>query len=113
MKVLNDMAKNNPENVEAILLTRNRLISKMTAHVSNPKYDADAVVEDADGKKIELRDPMTDAKNPYNNVGKVADTKYQVEGGNNYNKILSFEKMRKQASMKSSSTQPSILQWRT
>lgn len=95
------------------MLTRNRLISKMTAHVSNPKYDADAVVEDADGKKIELRDPMTDAKNPYNNVGKVADTKYQVEGGNNYNKILSFEKMRKQASMKSSSTQPSILQWRT
>lgn len=92
MKVLNDMAKNNPENVEAILLTRNRLISKMTAHVSNPKYDADAVVEDADGKKIELRDPMTDAKNPYNNVGKVADTKYQVEGGNNYNRILSFEK---------------------
>lgn len=92
MKILNDMAKNNPENVEAILLTRNRLISKMTAYVANPKYDADATVEDKEGKKLELRDPMTDANNPYNNVGKTADTKYQVEGGNNYNQILSFEK---------------------
>lgn len=93
MKTLNAMAKNDPTNVEAILLTRNRLIADMTAYVSNPKYDSTAVVEDADGKKIELRDPMTDAKNPYNNVGGNQDTTYQVEGGNNYNKIVEFKKV--------------------
>lgn len=93
MKTLNAMAKNDPTNVEAILLTRNRLIADMTAYVSNPKYDSTAVVEDADGKKIELRDPMTDAKNPYNNVGGNQDTSYQVEGGNNYNQIVEFKKV--------------------
>lgn len=92
MKYLNEMATNNPDNVDAILLERNRRIAEMTVNVSNPKYSADAVVEDKDGNKIELRDPMTDPKNPYNNVGKTADSKFQVEGGNNYNKILSFEK---------------------
>ena len=65
----------------------------MTAYVSNPKYDSTAVVEDADGKKIELRDPMTDEKNPYNNVGGNQDTSYQVEGGNNYNQIVEFKKV--------------------
>ena len=93
MKTLNAMAKNDPTNVEAILLTRNRLIADMTAYVSNPKYDSTAVVEDADGKKIELRDPMTDAKNPYNNVDGNQDTSYQVEGGNNYNQIVEFKKV--------------------
>lgn len=93
MKTLNAMAKNDPTNVEAILLTRNRLIADMTAYVSNPKYDSTAVVEDADGKKIELRDPMTDAKNPYNNIGGNQDTSYQVEGGNNYNQIVEFKKV--------------------
>ena len=93
MKTLNAMAKNDPTNVEAILLTRNRLIADMTAYVSNPKYDSTAVVEDADGKKIELRDPMTDEKNPYNNVGGTQDTSYQVEGGNNYNQIVEFKKV--------------------
>lgn len=93
MKTLNAMAKNDPTNVEAILLTRNRLIADMTAYVSNPKYDSTAVVEDADGKKIELHDPMTDAKNPYNNVGGNQDTSYQVEGGNNYNQIVEFKKV--------------------
>lgn len=93
MKTLNAMAKNDPTNVEAILLTRNRLIADMTAYVSNPKYDSTAVVEDADGKKIELRDPMTDEKNPYNNVGGNQDTSYQVEGGNNYNQIVEFKKV--------------------
>ena len=92
MKKLNEMATDNPENAEAILLERNRLLSKMTAYVANPKYDSTAVVEDAEGKKLDLRDPMTDPNNPYNNVGKTADAKYQVEGGNNYNKIVSFEK---------------------
>ncbi len=92
MKTLNAMAKNDPTNVEAILLTRNRLIADMTAYVSNPKYDSTAVVEDADGKEIELRDPMTDAKNPYNNEGE-QDTSYQVEGGNNYNQIVEFKKV--------------------
>ena len=93
MKTLNAMAKNDPTNVEAILLTRNRLIEDMTAYVSNPKYDSTAVVEDKDGKKIELRDPMTDANNPYNNVGGNQDTAYQVEGGNNYNRIVEFKKV--------------------
>ena len=93
MKTLNAMAKNDPTNVEAILLTRNRLIADMTAYVCNPKYDSTAVVEDADGKKIELRDPMTDEKNPYNNVGGNQDTSYQVEGGNNYNQIVEFKKV--------------------
>lgn len=93
MKTLNAMAKDDPTKVEAILITRNRLIADMTAYVSNPKYDSTAVVEDADGKKIELRDPMTDAKNPYNNVGGTQDTSYQVEGGNNYNQIVEFKKV--------------------
>lgn len=94
MEELNEMATNNPENAEAILLKRNRLLAEMTANVANPKYDSTAIVEDSEGKKIELRDPMTDAKNPYNNVGE-QDKSYQVEGGNNYNKILSFEKNEK------------------
>lgn len=36
---------------------------------------------------------MTDAKNPYNNVGGNQDTSYQVEGGNNYNQIVEFKKV--------------------
>lgn len=93
MKKLNEMATNNPENAEAILLERNRLLANLKVYVSNPKYDSTATVEDADGKKLDLRDPMTDPNNPYNNVGKTADAKYQVEGGNNYNQIVEFKKV--------------------
>lgn len=98
MDILKDMATSSPTNVEAILLERNRLISNMSANVSNPNYDADAVVEDANGNEIELRDPMTDANNPYNNVGKVDydhSKQYEVSTGvyNDYNQILSFEKV--------------------
>lgn len=93
MKKLNEMATNNPENAEAILLERNRLLANLKVYVSNPKYDSTATVEDADGKKLDLRDPMTDANNPYNNVGKTADAKYQVEGGNKYNQIVEFKKV--------------------
>ena len=93
MKKLNEMATNNPENAEAILLERNRLLAKMTAYVANPKYDSTATVENAEGKKLDLRDPMTDPGNPYNNVGGNQDTTYQVEGGNNYNRIVEFKKV--------------------
>lgn len=91
MQKLNDLATINPTNVEAVLRERNKLISEMTAYVANPSYDADATVEDKDGNTLELRDPMTDKNNPYNNVGKEADTTYQVEGGNNYQQIVEFK----------------------
>lgn len=91
MEKLNDLAKINPTNVEAVLRERNKLISEMTAYVANPSYDADATVEDKDGNTLDLRDPMTDENNPYNNVGKSADTTYQAEGGNNYNQIVEFK----------------------
>jgi len=94
LKELTDFYKENPANKEAALIIRNRLISEMTVKVSNPEYDAEAVVKDpATEEEIELRDPMTDPKNPYNNEGgKTANTKYQKEGGNNYNQLISFEK---------------------
>lgn len=91
MEKLNDLATINPTNVEAVLRERNKLISEMTAYVANPSYDAEATVEDKDGNTLELRDPMTDKNNPYNNVGKEADTTYQVEGGNNYQQIVEFK----------------------
>lgn len=91
MESLNNLATINPTNVEAVLRERNRLISEMTAYVANPNYDADATVEDADGNKLDLRDPMTDENNPYNNVGKSADTIYQAEGGNDYSQIVEFK----------------------
>lgn len=93
LKVLTDMCKANPSNTEAIKIMRNRLISEMQIKVSNPSYDSKEKVNDAEGKEIELRDPMTDPKNPYNNVGKSGDYNhdYQVEGGNNYNQLISFK----------------------
>lgn len=97
LKVLTDMCKANPANSEAVKIVRNRLISEMDVKVSNPKYKSTEKVLDDDGNEIELRDPMTDPKNPYNdkgygNVAKEVDGKYQAEGGNNYNQILSFGK---------------------
>lgn len=92
LKVLTDMCKANPANSEAIKIVRNRLISDMEIRISNPKYKSSEIVKDENGDEIKLRDPMTDPANPYNNVGKTENKDYQVEGGNNYNQILSFVK---------------------
>ncbi len=98
LKVLTDMMSANPDNAEAVTLVRNRLLSEMTASVSNPKYSSTAIVEDENGKQIELRDAMTDANNPYNNVGKTEynhEYQYKVSENvyaNDYSQILSFEK---------------------
>ncbi len=88
----------NPSNKKAVKVMRNIALSKMQVKISNPKYDADAVVEDENGDEIELRDPMTDPKNPYNNVNKAEyDQSYEFKTGedtyaNNYNKLLAFGK---------------------
>ncbi len=92
LKVLKDMYNANPSNTKAIEIMRNRLISQMEIKISNPEYDSSAIVKDDKDNEIELRDPMTDPKNPYNNVGKTPDTSYQKEGGNIYNQLISFEK---------------------
>lgn len=96
LKILTDMNKNNPTNDAATLIKRNQLLSEIKVKVSNPNYKSTAVIEDADGEEIELRDPMTDARNPYNRIGKTDDNPYdaskEVEGGNNYAQIVSFEK---------------------
>lgn len=98
---LTEMLKNNPKNKTAVKIERNRLLSKMMINVSNPEYKSSATVEygkDKDGKEIEILDPMTDPNNKYNNIAedgsktKTPDTKYQKEGGNNYDQMISFEK---------------------
>ncbi len=91
----------NPSNKEAVRVLRNKYLSELTVKISNPKYDADAKYEE-DGEEIELRDPMTDPKNKYNNSGnKEEDHSYQFKKSgdgdtavyeNNYNEILSFGK---------------------
>lgn len=96
LKILTDMNKNNPTNDAATTIKRNLLLSEIKVKVSNPNYKSTAVIEDAEGEEIELRDPMTDARNPFNKVGKTDENPYdaskEVEGGNNYNQIVSFEK---------------------
>jgi len=91
LKTLTDSYKADPRNTEGLLIMRNRLMSQIKVKVSNPVYDSKAVVKGDDDSEIELRDPMTDPKNPYNNVNKTPDTKYQKEGGNNYDQLISFE----------------------
>lgn len=77
---------NEYHNDEMVRIERNRAISEMKVKVSNPDYDPDAKVLDAEGNEIELRDPMTDERNPY-----LADgTEYNQD--NDYSQILSFEK---------------------
>lgn len=76
----------NQRNEEMVRIERNRLISEMQINVSNPDYDPDAKILDAEGNEIELRDPMTDENNPYLAEG----TEYNVD--NDYTQILSFEK---------------------
>lgn len=96
LKILTDMNKNNPTNDAATTIKRNLLLSELKVKVSNPNYKSTAVIEDANGDEIELRDPMTDARNPFNKIGKTDENPYdsskEAEGGNNYNQIVSFEK---------------------
>ncbi|MCQ2409100.1 MAG: InlB B-repeat-containing protein [Clostridia bacterium] len=97
-----EMVKNNPSNKKAIEIERNRLISKMEINISNPSYyngddktDIENELKDAD---IEIIDPMTDPNNKYNNVNPdgskadaAKDTKYEKDGGNNYEQIIEFK----------------------
>lgn len=102
LKELTDMISANPSNTEAILVRRNQLIADMEINVSNPNYKADSTIEDKDGNTVEVRDAMTDARNPYTTAGKTAENpydnsyEYEVSEGNyanDYSKILSFEKV--------------------
>lgn len=82
---------------KSVLTTiRDQKLRSLIVHVSNPDYDAEAKIDyNGDGKvddEDKLVDPMTDPANPYNGVSGTLDTKYQKEGGNNYNSILSFGK---------------------
>lgn len=100
LKELTDMITANPSNTEAILVRRNQLIADMEINVSNPNYKADSTIEDKDGNTVEVRDAMTDARNPYTTAGKTAENpydnsyEYEVSEGNHandYSRILSFE----------------------
>lgn len=102
LKELTDMITANPSNTEAILVRRNQLIADMEINVSNPNYKADSTIEDKDGNTVEVRDAMTDARNPYTTAGKTAENpydnsyEYEVSEGNHandYSRILSFEKV--------------------
>ena len=102
LKELTDMITANPSNTEAILVRRNQLIADMEINVSNPNYKADSTIEDKDGNTVEVRDAMTDARNPYTTAGKTAENpydnsyEYEVSEGNHandYRQILSFEKV--------------------
>lgn len=97
LKILTDMCKENPANSEAVKIVRNRLIADMEIRVSNPEYKSSEKVLDENDNELELRDPMTDPRNPYNNVDYGDRTKeekhdYQVEGGNKYDQLISFVK---------------------
>ncbi len=76
----------NQQNKEMVRIERNRAVRVMKINVSNPDYDSTAKVLDADGNEIELRDPMTDANNPY----LAENTEYNKD--NNYSQILEFKK---------------------
>lgn len=102
LKELTDMITANPSNTEAIFVRRNQLIADMEINVSNPNYKADSAIEDKDGNTVEVRDAMTDARNPYTTAGKTAENpydnsyEYEVSEGNyanDYSQILSFEKV--------------------
>ena len=76
LKELTDMITANPSNTEAILVRRNQLIADMEINVSNPNYKADSAIEDKDGNTVEVRDAMTDVRNPYTTAGKTAENPY-------------------------------------
>jgi len=108
LEILTNAISADPSKKADLTKLRNTLLSEISVKVSNPDYDAEAVIEDADGKEIEVFDAMMDPANPYNNVktidkdGKVSAYKdtydksyeFEVSDGvyeNNYSQILSFE----------------------
>ena len=103
MTELKNFAKEPGAMGQTVLTRRNQLIADMKVKVSNPNYKADSVIEDKDGNEIEVRDPMTDALNPYNDVIGKDTTKqydnsyeYEVSEGNyanDYNQIVDFEEV--------------------
>ena len=103
MTELKNFAKEPGAMGQTVLVKRNQLIADMKVKVSNPNYKSDSVIEDKDGNEIEVRDPMTDALNPYNDVIGKDTTKqydnsyeYEVSEGNyanDYNQIVDFEEV--------------------
>ena len=103
MTELKNFAKEPGAMGQTVLTRRNQLIADMKVKVSNPNYKSDSVIEDKDGNEIEVRDPMTDALNPYNDVIGKDTTKqydnsyeYEVSEGNyanDYNQIVDFEEV--------------------
>lgn len=106
---LTDMLKENPANKEAVIIERNRMISDMQVYVSNPSYYNNDDKDDVDyalDEGVEIKDPMTDPLNKFNDIDsidaegnityktdydhsfevKISDTQY-----NDYNNIISFE----------------------
>lgn len=103
MTKLTNFAKENTTSGRAVVTRRDQLIADMKVKVSNPNYKSGSVIEDKDGNEIEVRDPMTDALNPYNDVIGKDTTKqydnsyeYEVSEGNyanDYNQIVDFEEV--------------------
>lgn len=103
MTELKNFAKEPGAMGQTVLVKRDQLIADMKVKVSNPNYKSDSVIEDKDGNEIEVRDPMTDALNPYNDVIGKDTTKqydnsyeYEVSEGNyanDYNQIVDFEEV--------------------
>lgn len=70
---------------EQLLIERDARVKSMTVRVSNPDYDTEFEMDYGAGVEADdIRDPMTDPKNPYN----VAGTKYNKD--NDYNNMVSF-----------------------
>lgn len=120
LKQLTDMISANPSNTEAILVKRNKLIAEMEINVSNPNYKADSTIEDKDGNTVEVRDAMTDARNPYNKVGKTAENPTTTPMSTRSAKAItqtittkSFPLKRLTANIKSCSKPLNIRQWHT
>lgn len=103
MTKLKNFAKEPGAMGQTVLTRRDQLIADMKVKVSNPNYKSGSVIEDKDGNEIEVRDPMTDALNPYNDVIGKDTTKqydnsyeYEVSEGNyanDYNQIVDFEEV--------------------
>ena len=103
MTKLKNFAKETGAMGQTVLTRRNQLIADMKVKVSNPNYKSGSKIEDKDGNEIEVRDPMTDALNPYNDVIGKDTTKqydnsyeYEVSEGNyanDYNQIVDFEEV--------------------
>ena len=87
----------NQKNKEMVRLERNIAVSNMQVSVSNPDYDAEAELKvvDAENKEILIRDIMTDVRERLDAGTEDALTAKVAEynAGNNYEQILSFEKV--------------------